>query len=189
MRIAASKRGLKIALVHSRDVALSEFAQIKVHAAPGREAAAASELTDAIVGAERPVVLLGPRMYDPDTIRAWTATGARIAWLPRRAGTYGALAAGAHPDLLPGWRSPENDADCADVAAAWHTPIPGEKGLDVAGMLGRASELGVLWLIGADPLDEVVLTRRYAAGEQEQIALQAFDDQVAQRRRIVGRNG
>src|SRR5437763_1130959 len=39
------------------------------------------------------------------------------------------------------------------------------------------------------PLDEVVLTRRHAAGEQEQIGLQAFDDQVAQRRRIVRRDG
>ena len=38
------------------------------------------------------------------------ATGARLAWVPRRAGERGALEAGALPGLLPGGRPIADDA-------------------------------------------------------------------------------
>ena len=56
--------------------------------------------------------------------RLAAATGARLGWVPRRAGERGALDAGALAGLLPGGRPLEDDAARAEVAAAW--------GIDVA---------------------------------------------------------
>ena len=47
------------------------------------------------------------------------ATGARLAWVPRRAGERGALEAGALPTLLPGGRPLADAAARAEVASAW----------------------------------------------------------------------
>jgi len=49
--------------------------------------------------------------------------------VPRRSNTYGSLAAGAHPALLPGWRTVDNGAD---IAKEWGGDLPSEAGLDVA---------------------------------------------------------
>jgi predicted molibdopterin-dependent oxidoreductase YjgC len=46
-----------------------------------------------------------------------------------------------------------DDTDCADIANAWHVPVPAKPGLDVAGMLAASAELGALWLVGADVSD------------------------------------
>ena len=52
--------------------------------------------------------------------RRWRrATGARLAWVPRRAGERGALEAGCLPNLLPGGRPVADAAARVDVAAAW----------------------------------------------------------------------
>jgi NADH-quinone oxidoreductase subunit G len=167
MRIAASKRGLPIAIVHPREVSLSEFAKLRLQPLPGTEHAVASgdasgcglkgeeieALQSAMEDATSPIVLLGSRVCSPEAVAAWSALGARVAWLPRRAGTYGALAAGAHPDLLPGWRRLTDDGDAAAIAGEWHVPVPAKAGLDVRAMLDASAELGALWLIGADVLD------------------------------------
>ena len=47
------------------------------------------------------------------------ATGARIAWIPRRAGERGALDAGVLNGLLPGGRPLDNDQARAQVAHEW----------------------------------------------------------------------
>jgi NADH-quinone oxidoreductase subunit G len=179
LRIAATKRGLRVALVHQRDVALSEYAAATLSPFPGTEAAVARALqspegaeacglspdevrafADALASAKRPVILLGPRMFSPDVVRAWRAvayrTGAKFGWAPRRANTYGALAAGAHPELLPGWRRVDDDHARGDLTGAWGS-VPDAPGLDVHDMLQRAAdgELDVLWLVGADVLDDV----------------------------------
>jgi NADH-quinone oxidoreductase subunit G len=160
LRIAASKRGLPIAVVHSREVGLSEFAKVRVRTAPGAELTATDDagLGDALRIADRPVILLGPRAAgDPGAVAAWCAfaerTGAKVSWAPRRANAYGALAAGAHPALLPGWRRLSDDAARGLVADTWGPEISPEPGLDVGGML-RAG-LDALWLVGADVLGDV----------------------------------
>ncbi|EUA51981.1 putative nADH-quinone oxidoreductase [Mycobacterium xenopi 3993] len=65
------------------------------------------------------------------------ATGARLAWVPRRAGERGALEAGALPNLLPGGRP---------------TAVPGR---DTAGILAAAGDgsLDALLIGGMDPGD------------------------------------
>jgi NADH-quinone oxidoreductase subunit G len=84
------------------------------------------------------------------------ATGAALAWVPRRAGERGAIEAGALPTLLPGGR-PVTDAPArAEVARAWGVAsLPAEPGRDTAEILAAAAagELGALLIAGVDPAD------------------------------------
>ena len=84
------------------------------------------------------------------------ATGARLGWVPRRAGDRGALEAGALPNLLPGGR-PVADAEAREQTAnAWHvSDLPAEAGRDTAGILAAAAagELGALLIGGVEPAD------------------------------------
>ena len=63
------------------------------------------------------------------------ATGAALAWVPRRAGERGALDAGALGTLLPGGRPLTDPAARAEVEAAWGATIPDVPGRDTAGIL------------------------------------------------------
>jgi NADH-quinone oxidoreductase subunit G len=82
-------------------------------------------------------------------------TGARIAWIPRRAGERGALEAGAVPTLLPGGRPVTDSVARAEVEAAWGVPVPSRPGRDTAGIVAAAAagQLGGLVLGGVDPSD------------------------------------
>ncbi|MGZ4593099.1 MAG: NADH-quinone oxidoreductase subunit G, partial [Actinomycetes bacterium] len=78
-----------------------------------------SKAADAVHGA-RSVILVGERLAAvPGALSGVTAlaeaSGARIAWVPRRAGERGALEAGALPGLLAGGR-PVADAPGGEVA-------------------------------------------------------------------------
>jgi NADH-quinone oxidoreductase subunit G len=81
------------------------------------------------------------------------ATGARLAWIPRRAGERGALEAGALPGLLPGGR-PLSDASAREqTAAAWNvSDLPSTPGRDTTGILAaaKAGELGALLIGGVE---------------------------------------
>jgi NADH-quinone oxidoreductase subunit G len=107
------------------------------------------------------VVLVGERLATvPGALSAVAAlaesTGARLAWVPRRAGERGALEAGALPTLLPGGR-PASDAGARDVvASAWGVPsLPDTAGRDTAGIIGAAAsgEVEALVVGGIDPAD------------------------------------
>lgn len=79
--------------------------------------------------------------------------GAKVAFVPRGAGTRGALDAGLASGLLPGGRSAADEQDRADVAAVWGDladPLEG----DLEELLTRVSkkDVEVLWLVGHDPL-------------------------------------
>ena len=93
------------------------------------------------------VVLVGERLASAPgayaaVLRLAEATGARLAWIPRRAGERGGVEAGLLPGLLPGGR-PLTDADArAEVAAAWGVDVdtlPAEPGRDVSGILDALS--------------------------------------------------
>jgi NADH-quinone oxidoreductase subunit G len=91
------------------------------------------------------VILVGERMAAvPGALSAVAAlaatTGAKLAWVPRRAGDRGALEVGCLPNLLPGGR-PVGVADArVDAGAAWGvTSLPGEPGRDAAGMVADAA--------------------------------------------------
>ena len=87
---------------------------------PGAEASAVSS----VALTAKSVILLGERASESaGLISAAVAlsekTGAKLAWIPRRAGERGALEAGAFPTLLPGGRPVADSAARVDIAAAW----------------------------------------------------------------------
>lgn len=111
--------------------------------------------------ADGAVILVGERLaMVPGALTAAIAlageTGAKLAWVPRRAGERGALEAGALPGLLPGGR-PVNDVTARrEVAALWQVDeLPSTPGRDAAAILAaaRAGSLGALVVGGVDPAD------------------------------------
>jgi NADH-quinone oxidoreductase subunit G len=107
------------------------------------------------------VILAGERLAEvPGALaavaRLAVASGARLAWIPRRAGERGAVEAGALPGLLPIGR-PVTDATArAEVARTWgKSSLPDRPGRDTSEILAAAAdgELGALVVAGVDPQD------------------------------------
>ncbi len=127
--------------------------------APGGEAAA----LDALAGGlpEGAIILAGERLAtSPGALcaarRLAEAAGARLAWIPRRAGEPGALLAGCLPTLLPGGRPVADPAAHADVRKAWaQNELPVRAGRDTVGILEAAAhgELDALVIGGVEPTD------------------------------------
>ena len=107
------------------------------------------------------VILAGERLAEvPGALTAAASlaglTGARLAWIPRRAGERGAIEAGALPGLLPAGRRVTDDAARADVARAWGVgSLPGDPGRDTGQILDAvaAGEIEALLVGGVDPAD------------------------------------
>jgi len=107
------------------------------------------------------VILVGERMAAvPGALAAVSilaaASGARIAWVPRRAGERGAVEAGALPGLLPIGRPVTDQAARAEVARTWgKSSLPDTQGRDTTAILAAAAsgELGALVVAGVDPAD------------------------------------
>jgi len=107
------------------------------------------------------VILIGERLAEKTGALSSALTlaeksGAKLAWIPRRAGERGALAAGAIPTLLPGGR-PVSDASArVDVSAAWSVDsLPTTPGRTTAEILLALSvkNLDAVVIGGVDPLD------------------------------------
>jgi len=79
-------------------------------------------------------------------------TGARLGWVPRRAGERGAVEAGLLPGLLPGGHPVADPAARARVERAWDVILPATPGRDTDGIL--AAGLAGL-LIGGVDLDDL----------------------------------
>ena len=126
---------------------LAKLSATVVPAAPGEETAVIEELAHdgelALDGGG--VILVGERLATtPGALSAAavlaTQTGARLAWVPRRAGDRGALDAGCLPGLLPGGRPVSDAAARVDVGAVWGVDAPAGPGRDAASMLHAAAE-------------------------------------------------
>jgi NADH-quinone oxidoreductase subunit G len=107
------------------------------------------------------VILVGERLAEvPGALTAASrlaqATGARLAWIPRRAGERGAIEAGALPIILPGGRAVTDQAARAEVARIWGVAaLPRDPGRDTAQILAAAAagDIGALVVAGVDPGD------------------------------------
>jgi NADH-quinone oxidoreductase subunit G len=128
-----------------------------VSIAPGAEASAilTQELT------AKSLILVGERASESGGALSAVAeladhTNAKVAWIPRRAGERGALAAGAIGNLLPGGR-PINDAAArVDVAAAWGVDsLPSAIGRSSSEIFAaiNSGQIDALVVGGVDPLD------------------------------------
>ncbi|MBC7373302.1 MAG: NADH-quinone oxidoreductase subunit G [Frankiales bacterium] len=162
LRKAVRRTGTKVFTVAPfRSPGSVKTAARLLQTAPGGEAVALAALlgsdAEAAIELSRPgaVILVGERLAGtPGALtaaaRLATATGARLAWIPRRAGERGAVDAGALPTLLPGGRpvgSPE-------VAAVWGE-LPSAPGRDLDAILtaARDGQLSALVVGSVDPAD------------------------------------
>jgi len=157
LRKAVRRHGQQVVTVASH---LSRGAQKLsarlVQAIPGQEADVLAGLAeDEALRRTGSVILVGERLAtSPGALSAAAAlaerTGAKLAWVPRRAGERGAVDTGALPNLLPGGRPLDDPA----VAAAWGE-LPGEAGRDLGAILEavKAKQLKALLVGGVDPAD------------------------------------
>ncbi|MFP5345755.1 MAG: NADH-quinone oxidoreductase subunit G [Actinomycetes bacterium] len=141
------------------------------------------------------VILLGERLAAvPGAFAAAaavaSATGARLAWVPRRAGERGAVEAGLLPTLLPGGH-PVADAEArVDVAAAWGVPtLPDAPGRNADAILAAAAsgQLGALVVGGVEPRDtaDPALTRQALDAVPFLVSLEVRASEVTRRADLV----
>lgn len=110
------------------------------------------------------VILVGERAAEVPGLlsalhRLSVRTGARIAWVPRRAGERGALRAGALPTMLPGEHAVSDAAARAEIERVWAmdpNSLPAAAGRDTDTILEavREGELSGL-LLGGLELDDL----------------------------------
>ncbi|ATL29731.1 NADH-quinone oxidoreductase subunit G [Streptomyces formicae] len=89
-------------------------------------------------------------------VRAASATGAQLVWIPRRAGERAAIEVGALPSLLPGGRPATDPRARDEVASAWGVAeLPHRYGRDTGQIVEAAAtgELGALLVAGVEVAD------------------------------------
>ncbi|MFZ9283756.1 MAG: NADH-quinone oxidoreductase subunit G [Candidatus Nanopelagicales bacterium] len=129
-------------------------------AKPGSEASEVKALAEKISG-KNAIILVGERAAASaglfsSVIELAKQTGAKLAWVPRRAGDRGAVEAGLLPQLLPGGKLVSDAADRAEVAAEWGVAsLPSDAGLDQSQMITAANsnKLDAFVIGGVDVLD------------------------------------
>ncbi len=155
----AARRGLPVfSVAPLLSNGLHKMSGTLIGAEPGTEAAVLAGLTGdeqasdgvrdaaernklgALLRTPGAVVLVGERAAQtPGLLTAVgdliDATGAGLAWVPRRAGERGALDAGALGTLLPGGRPLSDPVARAEVEKAWGASIPETPGRDTSGIL------------------------------------------------------
>lgn len=184
-RPGGSTRVLAIAPYATRG--LAKMRGTLVATAPGDEPAAIESLVDHGVDKDA-VLLVGERLATvPGALSAAAAlaakTGARLAWVPRRAGDRGAVETGCLPGLLPGGRPVADARARVDTATTWgveHLPdTPGRDGDAIVAALATG-ELGGLVVGGVDPDDtsDPAATRAALAAASFVVALEVRETDV-----------
>jgi NADH-quinone oxidoreductase subunit G len=138
-----------------------------IKTAAGNEVAAISTLSGLTA---KSVILVGERAAETTgalsaVIKLVNDSGAKLGWIPRRAGEKGAIAAGALPNLLPGNR-PITDASArVDIATAWNIDsLPSEVGMSSNEIIN--SDLQAVLIGGVDPMDisadaKIILAKKF----------------------------
>ncbi|MGH3968370.1 MAG: molybdopterin-dependent oxidoreductase, partial [Mycobacterium sp.] len=166
LRKAARKHQTRIyAVAPFVDRGLDKMRGKLLQTAPGAEATVLEGLRNGEIGdlLRQPgaVIMVGERLATVPgglsaAVRLADATGARLAWLPRRAGERGALDAGALAGLLPGGRPVGDAAARAHICEQWHVDsLPSTPGRDTDAILAAAADgtLGALLVGGVEPAD------------------------------------
>jgi len=152
------KRALKVTSISTKlSIASEKLKATFTKVAPGAESAALSglDLTN------KSVILVGERASETPGLLSTVASvseksGAKIAWIPRRAGERGAVEAGAISTLLPGGRPVADAAARVDIAAVWGVQnlpsTPGRSTTEIISALSKG-ELDSVVVGGVDLLD------------------------------------
>ncbi len=149
------KRAIKVSSIASFTSRGTQKLKAKlIKTAAGGEVAAINSITGL---SEKSVVLVGERAAEtPGALSAVAklinTSGAKLGWIPRRAGEVGALAAGAVPDLLPGNRPIDNASARVDIATVWGSDsLPTTTGMSTLEIIN--SDLQAVVVGGVDPMD------------------------------------
>jgi NADH-quinone oxidoreductase subunit G len=191
LRKAVRHRGMAVySLAALASLGLTKLSGTLLPTVPGAEAAALTALADEVPAAagrdaagvaaalRKPgaVILVGERLAEVPgalsaAVRLAEQTGARLAWIPRRAGERGAIEAGALPNLLPGGRRIGTAAAAGEIARAWSVAsLPTDPGFSTSEILAAAGrgDIEALLIGGVDPDDlpdpAVALTAIESAG-------------------------
>ncbi|GAA2624593.1 NADH-quinone oxidoreductase subunit G [Streptomyces axinellae] len=153
-----------------------------------------SEAAEAL-RAEGSVILVGERLATVPgaltaAVRTAAATGATLAWVPRRAGERGAIEAGALGTLLPGARPVADAAARAEVARVWGVAeLPSEPGRDTSQILQAAAdgELSALVVggVGVEDLPDPALALRALDAAEFVVSLELRPSEVTDRADVV----
>ena len=194
----ASLRGTRVLAVAPYSTrGLVKMAGRLIATAPGEEAAALRSLADdadAALGATS-VILVGERLAtSPGALTAAAelaaATGARLAWVPRRAGDRGAVEAGCLPTLLPGGRPVADAGARVDAATAWGVDsLPATAGRDADAIIAALADGSLAGLVvgGVDPDDtaDPVATRAAVEAAGFVVALELRETEVTRAADVV----
>ncbi|MFE0588672.1 NADH-quinone oxidoreductase subunit G [Micromonospora echinospora] len=166
LRKAYLKKKLKVyALAPFATRGLEKLGAKLARVVPGEEALLLAEhdTVREALGAEGAILLVGERLASvPGGLSAAAdvarRTGAKLAWVPRRAGDRGAVDTGCLPNLLPGGRLVTEPGARAELGEAWDIAagvIPSQAGRDTDGIVAAAAagKLGALVVAGVDPAD------------------------------------
>ena len=142
LRKAVRRRGMRVAVVSSwLSPGSAKTSATLLECVPGAEAAVLDgAAVEELLSEPGAVLLTGERLSGSPgalsaAVRVAAATGARLAWVPRRAGERGALDVGAAPGLLPAGRPVDSSRARREIAAVWGVLPPETPGRDTAAIL------------------------------------------------------
>jgi NADH-quinone oxidoreductase subunit G len=163
LRKAYRKRGLQVtAVAPFRSRGLAKLGATVLTTAPGEEASVLDGSEELRISLSKPgaILFVGERLAQvrgglSAAVRLAERTGAKLAWVPRRAGDRGAVDAGCLPNLLPGARPVTDPVGRAELEQAWGLPpgsIPATPGRDTDAIIAAAAagELRALVVAGVD---------------------------------------
>jgi NADH-quinone oxidoreductase subunit G len=149
------KRALKVSTISPFTSRGSEKLNATViKFAPGTEVSAINSISGLTA---KSVILIGERLAESAgalsaAVELANKAGAKIGYVPRRAGDTGAISAGAIPNLLPGYRLVSDATARVDVAAAWGVnALPTESGLTTNEIIN--GDTPAVLVGGVDPFD------------------------------------
>ncbi|MFQ6110630.1 MAG: NADH-quinone oxidoreductase subunit NuoG [Nitrospinota bacterium] len=134
----------------------------------------------ALSGRKSGFIIGGPGLWDEGACRELLSlsllTGLRACFVPAQPNLQGALEAGLHPALLPGFKPLSDGGARARFEAEWGCSLPPERGLSALEMFEalRGGKLKALYLMGSDPAAEFPdgLYIREALGRAELLVVQ-----------------
>ena len=147
--------------VRKRGLVVTTDAPIASRGTTKLKASLVSAATEITGLTDKSVILVGERTAESvgalsAAVALAESTGAKLAWIPRRAGERGALKAGAMGNVLPGGRPVTNPAARVDCETVWGvSSLPTQPGRSTAEILAglEAGALDAVVVGGVDPVD------------------------------------
>jgi len=184
-------RALKVTAIATKlSIGVEKLKANFVKTSPGAEASAIA--TQGLTN--KSVILVGERASESAgalsaVVALADSSGAKIAWIPRRAGERGALEAGAIGNLLPGARPVADAAARVDMSTAWGiSTLPSEVGRSASEIISALNSGGLDALVigGVDPFDNKDSSAMLSAIDKVfVVALEIAPSEVTKRANVV----